>query len=70
VIGYAVPQTSDVTLDVFDVLGRKVATLVEGRVSAGSHQVTFNAAPLPAGVYVYQLKADGAAQTRQMALIK
>ena len=70
VIGYAVPQTSDVTLDVFDLLGRKVTTLVEGRVSAGNHWVPFNALSLSAGVYVYQLKADGVVQTRQMTLIK
>lgn len=69
-ISYTVPRTSDITLEVFDVLGRKVATLAEGTVAAGSHQVAFDASHLPAGVYVCQLRAGDAVVTQRMTLMK
>lgn len=69
-IGYAIPHASNVTLEVFDVMGRKVATLVDGLVPAGSHQASFNAAALSAGVYVYQLSANGSVQTQRMTVVK
>lgn len=69
-ISYEVPRPGDVTLEVFDLLGRKVATLVDGRVSAGSHRVTFEPGPLSGGVYLYRLKAGDAVRTGRMALVR
>ena len=68
-IGYVVPRTSDVTLEVFDVLGRKVATLADGSVPAGSHRATFDASQLAGGVYIYRLRAGDVVHTRRMTVI-
>jgi hypothetical protein len=69
-IRYQVSGTSEVRLDVFDVLGRKVSTLVNERKAAGSYQVNFNAANLASGTYFYRLQAGGFVETKKMVLIK
>ncbi len=70
VISYELPQTEQVRLDVFDITGRHIITLVDGQISAGSHQVTFDASRLSSGVYIYRLQAGGQLFTRQLTLIK
>ncbi|MEX0720462.1 MAG: family 43 glycosylhydrolase [Balneolaceae bacterium] len=70
VISYQLPVSSDVSLKVFDMLGREVTTLVNGRISAGQQQVHFDASALSSGMYIYQLQTDGFVQTRKMMLIK
>jgi hypothetical protein len=67
---YDVPTTSWVTLKVYDILGREVATLVNGMESPGYKQVTFNASMLPTGVYTYRLTAGSFVQTKKMILMK
>ncbi|MFN3345518.1 MAG: T9SS type A sorting domain-containing protein [Chloroherpetonaceae bacterium] len=69
---YRLSSSSDVQLEVFDVLGRKVATLVEAKQSAGTYQMNFNAAQfnLSSGVYFYRLTAGTYSQTRKMILVK
>src|SRR5690606_7770462 len=69
-IRFTIPQPTDVTLKVYDMLGREVATLVDGRVSAGSHEVGFDAAGLTSGLYTYRLQAGGSVRTQRMALIR
>ncbi|MGM0739377.1 MAG: Ig-like domain-containing protein, partial [Bacteroidota bacterium] len=69
-IGYELPVNSEVSLEVFDMLGRRVAVLVDGMVEAGSHQVNFDAARLSSGVYIYKLKAGSQTITRKMTLVK
>jgi hypothetical protein len=59
-----------VKLEVFDVLGRKVATLVNEAQSAGTHNITFNASGLSSGVYFYRLQAGNFSSTQKMILIK
>ncbi len=59
-----------VTLKVFDVLGREVATLVDGELNAGKHSVVFNAQGMPSGVYFYRLRAAGFIQTKKMLISK
>jgi hypothetical protein len=59
-IRYQLPGASWVTLKVFDVLGREVATLVGERKLAGSHVVRFDGSSLASGVYVYRLTAEDA----------
>ena len=54
----------------FDVLGREVAVLVEGRLQAGWHAAVFEAGELLSGVYVYWLEAGGGIHARTMLLIK
>jgi len=69
-IGYALPRRSNVTLAVFNLLGQEVATLVNGEVEAGYHEVNFTAAPLASGLYVYRLQAAGTLQTRKLLLLR
>jgi hypothetical protein len=57
-------------LSVYDVLGRRVAVLVEGRVDAGNHTAVFNAEGFPSGVYFYTLVAGTSRETRRMLLLK
>ena len=70
VISYELPQVADVQLQVFDMLGRQVATLVEGRVQAGTHQVTFDASNLSSGVYIYRLHTSEHVLTRKLTVLK
>jgi len=69
-IRYQLPVTSEVRLDVYDMTGRHVATLVNGQVSAGSHTVTFDAMNLSSGVYMYRLQAGGFREVRRLTVIK
>ena len=69
-IPFVLSEAGDVTLAVFDVLGREVAVLVEGRLGAGSHAAPFAAGGLPSGVYVARLQTNGHVQTRTMLLVK
>ncbi|MAO64564.1 MAG: alpha-amlyase [Balneola sp.] len=70
VISYQLADNSDVTLKVFDMLGREVAMLVNERKSAGSYQVNFDASKLSSGMYIYRLQAGGKVFTEKMMLIK
>jgi hypothetical protein len=56
-INFGLPVRSLVTLRVYDLLGREVAILVDGELSAGAHRVTFNANGLSTGMYVYRISA-------------
>ncbi len=69
-IGYQLPALSDVAMKVYDVLGREVATLVDGRQTAGSHVVEFSADKLPSGIYFYSITAGAFHQARKMVLLK
>jgi hypothetical protein len=63
-------QNSLVTLKVFDITGREVATLVNQTLQAGTYEVTFDAASLNSGVYYYRLTTDGYSDTKKMILLK
>tara|TARA_R110000868_G_scaffold383578_4_gene650611 strand:- start:18990 stop:22667 length:3678 start_codon:yes stop_codon:yes gene_type:complete len=70
-IRYGIPESGKVTLEIFDVMGRKVATLINGLVQqAGYHQVEFNASGLASGMYIYQLNTGNTVITRKLTLIK
>lgn len=69
-IEFDVTSAGVATLDVFDVLGRKVRTLVDGQMTVGTQSVTFDAGTLPSGVYIYRLSAGDNVQTRKMLLMK
>ncbi|MEM1093847.1 MAG: T9SS type A sorting domain-containing protein [Bacteroidota bacterium] len=69
-IGFAVPRAQQVTLAVYDVLGRRVQVLVDGVLSAGRHEALFEAATLPSGTYIYRLETAGQALTKTLTLMK
>ena len=69
-IRFALPYSSKVKLDILNMLGQKVATLLNEQRSAGVHQLTFDAAGLPSGIYLYRLKAGSYVQTRKILLIR
>ncbi len=69
-ISYQLSAVSLVRLKVYDILGREVATLVNGRESAGMHTLRFDGSGLASGVYFYRLTAGGMSQTRKMLLVR
>ncbi|GEM_PF-5243289 len=69
-IAFKLTKTDHVSLSVFNILGQKVATIVNDKLKAGSHQAMFDGQGLASGVYTYQLKAGNQIQTRKMMLIK
>ncbi|MFN1834428.1 T9SS type A sorting domain-containing protein [Balneola sp. MJW-20] len=70
-ISFSLPQPEQVSIRVYDMLGREVATLVnQQRFGAGSHEVNFNASNLSSGIYIYRLQAGSTSFTRKMTLIK
>ncbi len=69
-ITYSLAEGQHATLRVYDVLGREVATLVEGEQAAGPHTVEFNAVGSASGMYVYRLEAGGSMLQRTMMLVK
>ncbi|MFQ3598401.1 MAG: T9SS type A sorting domain-containing protein [Chloroherpetonaceae bacterium] len=69
-IQYALPNAGNVSLKIYDVLGREVANLVNGRQAAGEYTVQFNAANLASGIYFYRLQAGDFVQTKKMMLVK
>ncbi|MBK7106204.1 MAG: T9SS type A sorting domain-containing protein [Ignavibacteriae bacterium] len=69
-IKFSITKPGIVTLKVFDVLGREIATLINNKLSNGSFSVNFNASNLASGTYIYQLSADGVRISKKMMLIK
>lgn len=69
-IEYEVPFNTHVTIDVYNVLGQKVSVLVDRYMTAGDHQVTFNASGLSSGVYICAMEANGKFLTNKMVLVK
>jgi len=69
-ISFEIPQEGNVILSVYNLQGQKVATLVNGKLSAGSHEISFDANGLTSGVYFARLDADGNSYTIKMSLLK
>lgn len=67
VIPFALPEDAYVKLEVYDIVGRKVATLADGRLRAGEH--TREVADLPPGNYIYRLKAAGVTSLRKLIVV-
>lgn len=69
-INFELPNTANVNLTVYNMLGQKVATLVSGHKAAGSYSVKWNAENLSSGMYLYRLEFDNKVLSRKMLLLK
>jgi hypothetical protein len=69
-IVFTLSGRESIKLEIFDILGRKIATLVDGIREAGEHAVNFDASGLQSGVYFYQITAGTTVQAKKMLLIK
>ena len=74
-IHFTLSEASEVTVSVYDVMGRQVATLVNQSLTAGSHEMQWNGRsssgqPLSSGVYFYRIEAGEYSQTRRMTIVR
>jgi hypothetical protein len=69
-ISFDLKESGFVTLKVYNLLGREVATLVNGEEAAGQHTVLFSAANLPSGIYLYRLDVNGYTAMKKMTVLK
>jgi hypothetical protein len=67
-IAYSVPEDGRVVLSVYDLSDRRVATLVDAEMTAGRHEVAWNCADVPSGVYLYRLETTAGALTRRLVV--
>ena len=70
IIGFSVPNTSAVTINVYDDNGKLVATPVDEKKPAGIYKVEFDATRLQSGVYVYTLIAGHSIETKKLVLLR
>lgn len=69
-IEFYLPKAAHVSIDIFDVSGKKVGTLTDSYLNGGSHNITWNASGLTSGVYLYRMNTGGFVKTRKMLFIK
>ena len=69
-IHFALPQADLVKINVFNIMGQKVATLANGMLARGNHKVTFDASALGSGVYMVTIEAGNFTATKKMVLVK
>ncbi|MCW9098342.1 MAG: T9SS type A sorting domain-containing protein, partial [Ignavibacteriaceae bacterium] len=69
-IRYELPQDGVVTIDIYDILGQKVKTILNEFKKADRYEVTFNSAGLASGVYIYRMKVNDFITSKKMVLVK
>ena len=74
-IRFSLPETNDVTLEIYDLTGRLIRSLVSGQVEAGVHTMTWDGqdasgVQVASGVYLYRIQAGAFSQTNKMTLLK
>jgi hypothetical protein len=69
-IKYDLPKAGKVKIEIFNLLGQKVATLLNEQMPAGSHEIEFTAKDLPSGIYLYRIEAGSYIDTKKMLLMK
>lgn len=69
-IDFSLPEASPVTLDIYDILGRKLERLVTGYLEPGIHRALWNGDKYSSGIYLYKLNAGGQTEVKKMQLIK
>jgi hypothetical protein len=69
-INYSIPKTSFVTIKVYNILGKEIATLVNQEKLQGNYDIEFNASGLPSGIYFYRMQAGSFVSTKKLLLLK
>ena len=69
-IGFSLPKAGYTTLKIYNILGKEVASLIDGVVAAGRHSVKWDASALPTGMYLYKLSSGGFVETMKLVLMK
>ncbi|UCD64099.1 MAG: T9SS type A sorting domain-containing protein [Candidatus Zixiibacteriota bacterium] len=69
-IQFTLPHATHVKLEVFNIMGQRVSTLVDRQMGAGTHSVTFDGGQLASGTYLYRLQAGDKVETKKMSLVK
>ncbi|UCC78698.1 MAG: T9SS type A sorting domain-containing protein, partial [Candidatus Zixiibacteriota bacterium] len=69
-IRFVLPQSQNVQLTIYDLLGRRVEVIIDEYMQAGVHTVTFDASKLSSSVYLYRLEAGDVIDTKRMVLLK
>jgi hypothetical protein len=69
-ISFSLPEQEKVTLRIYDVLGREVATLIDDTLQPGEYRTQFDASGVSSGVYFYRLIAGGYVSTKKMSVVK
>lgn len=69
-IKFKIVQTCNVKLNIYDIIGRNIAELIDGEYAPGEHKVTFDAGGIPSGLYFYQLRTDEFTDTKKMILME
>jgi hypothetical protein len=69
-IGFSLPKASQVKINIYNMIGEQVETLAEGTFEQGYHSISFNAASIPSGTYVYRFEGSDFVQVKKMVLIK
>jgi hypothetical protein len=69
-INFSIPQSGRVNLSIFNSVGQEVETMIDREMTAGNHQITFNADNLPSGIYFYKLEAGNFLDVKKMVMIR
>lgn len=69
-ISFTLPQSGNVKLAIYNLLGQEIQVLVNGYREAGTHNISFDAKEFNSGIYLYKIEANGLTQTRKMTLLK
>ena len=69
-IKFSIPQSSNVTLKIFNTLGQELITLIDQNMESGTHSINFDASKLNSGVYFYRLDAGSFSEVKKMTLVK
>ncbi len=69
-ISFDIVQSDDVNISVYNLAGQKIETLIDNKMNAGSHQISWDASTYSSGVYFYKLTTNGKAFTKRMTLLK
>ena len=69
-IVFTIPKAGKVSLKIYDVLGEKIRTLINRKMSDGEHKIKFNALDLPSGIYIYTLRSGNFTASKKMVVLK